>query len=401
MNRRNLTVGLIFASVLVLVLAWRVRKPPHVARAPETVRGSSSVATGRFDFQELLKSQQPRESQVDAARPIIDAVTVDKKEMCRGEENFVRIKARVTDGSDAFLGYRFRDPRTGIINLTGPVIPFTVDEPSHAPLRVLVQGKMATTSAQVPDVLVKDCLASRQVRIAVSRRVVAQDMVGLTAEVVEYPPDGQQRVDPLVPVSYDWEFGDGESTTTTSAHLTHSYEGRDQRTRQSAFIVAVTVKGRNGQTAHGTTSVGFVNQSFGPLMFQNRVVISVRVDEATATEHEKIWLYHGFNWPVAIDKVELVERQVTEGHARETLRRPYSPSEFLGVTKLSAHQSVRLRDLDEFRPEAAPRQRIVEVHGWTPDGKEARGAFTLLARKSAVAESTDSEGAEPGGFPRP
>jgi hypothetical protein len=209
----------------------------------------------------------------------------------------------------------------------------------------------------------------------------------LTARLTEQQAPGgtSASAEPLVPVTYEWDFGDGTTRTTPDATLEHSYEGRDQTVVQSSFLVTVKVRDAHGNEAKGSRSLWLPNLAFAPLVTKGRVVVSVGVQDAnpaTATP-EVIWLYHGYPKAVHLERVSLRETVLDPAATseRETFRREYQPTEFLGFSELPPRQSLTTRDLGDFQPTDSAAVRIVEVVGRTADDKPARAVFTLLPAK--------------------
>jgi hypothetical protein len=315
--------------------------------------------------------------------PIVDDVSVDKTEVCRGEENFINVKAHTTNGTDAFVAIRFHDPGTGKI-ASGSRIPFRLDVVQEREMRVVVEGKGgAAQVVALPPVEVKDCVTRRQIAIEVARAVNSADRVELTAKLTELPPEKESEpFEKLVPVAYEWNLGDGTTLTSRGPTIEHSYEGRDQTVVESSFLVTVKIKDDRGNEASGSRAVWLPNLAFAPLVAKGRVVLSVGVEEADPSTNtpEKIWLYHGYPKSVRIDRVRLRETVLdgVDRRERETFSREYAPSEILGFWEIPPGKSLTARDLSNLQPTAESAVRIVEVLGQTADGKPARGAFTLL-----------------------
>jgi hypothetical protein len=319
----------------------------------------------------------------DPDRPIIEDAEVEKPEVCRGEENFVNVKAHTRNGTDAFLAMSLFDPQTGRIVRGGGRIPFRLDAPSDSDIKVVVEGRHTAETIVLPAVRVKDCVVAHQVNVGYRRSVAAPDRVRLIAELAEHPPESAgQPFQPLVPASYEWDFGDGEKETTTDPAIEHSYEGRDQGVAESSFVATVTVKDRSGQQAQGTRLLSFPNIGFVPLVFQNQVALSIGVANADPDQgtHERIWLYHGYSKVVHLERAKLREVVLATGdHAEsETFHRDYAPEALLGFSQLDPKQSRTTRDLTELQPTTAGVVRYVELHGRTDDGKEVVGSFSLL-----------------------
>jgi hypothetical protein len=326
----------------------------------------------------------------DPDRPIVDQLWLDKDSVCRGEENFINVKARTSNGTDAFVGIRFDDPTTGHVS-AGTRIPFRLQAPPARELTVFVEGKGgAAQVVALPPIEVKDCVAPRQITIESGRNANSPDRLALTARVTESAPDSSaQATERFVPVAYEWDFGDGTVLTGTDATIEHSYEGRDQTVVQSSFLVTVKARDSRGNEAKGSRALWLPNLAFAPLVAKGRVVVSVGVKDAdpTTATPERIWLYHGYPHTVRLERVSLRETVLDPGAAteRETFRKEFRPAELLGFSELPPHQSLTTRDLGEFQPKESAAVRIVEVVGRTADDKPVRAVFTLLPPKGETA----------------
>jgi hypothetical protein len=391
-RRRRLGLGLLAALAFAL-FAYR-----QSTVQPTAKKTLADTAGGGAQEQEPMSRPSAWPMVPEAANPedpnlpIIDAVTVDKTEVCRGEENFLNVKAHTGNGTDAFLTTTMRDPGSPAFLMGRERIPFRLNEPIERPIRVTVEGNMTSKTIELPAIRVKDCVAPRQVLVHVQRTMAAMDRVTLRAELLEHPPAGAtEAFQPLVPASYEWDFGDGQKQQTTTASTEHSYENREQNVRQSSFVATVTVKDGQGRAAQGATAIAFPNGAFARLRFKNEVVISIGVKEADpATKtHEQIWLYHGYDKPVRIEDATLIELvRGDDGTIKETLRRPYSAEKLLGLSELPPGKSSTIRDLTDLQPVAPEAVRHVELRGRSQDGKEASGAFTLLPPKPTAADTT-------------
>jgi len=101
---------------------------------------------------------------VDADKPIIDAIEIEKPSVCAGEENLIRVRAHTAGGSDAYL-------RTMVAGQSGAAVPLRLEDDgraNHDWPRVLVSGRNgAVTVADVPRYEVRNCTEKRHIAIAV------------------------------------------------------------------------------------------------------------------------------------------------------------------------------------------------------------------------------------------
>jgi len=312
-------------------------------------------------------------------------VAVDKREVCRGEEAIVSIRARATDGAAEYLNFGVM----GHPDMAGPRFPLHLTKSlEDGEMRVFARGKAGeVTLAAIPSIQVKDCDTPLAVTIGYQRKAAMMDRAWLTASVAlggNAPNDA-----PFEPVAYVWDFGDGKKETTTSADVEHSYEGRLQSTSYSYFFVTVSARDAAGREARGSRSLRFVNLGFGALERDHQVMLFTGVHES-ATGDERIWLYHGHSRSVRLDRV-IVKDVVRDaaGHESVSAMQTHSAQSLLGFSDVPAGESRVLRDLKGLRPSDPNTERVVEVSGTTENGTTVRGAFNLLPPKTALAESRD------------
>jgi hypothetical protein len=223
------------------------------------------------------------------------------------------------------------------------------------------------------------------VNVAVRRSLDASDRVQFTASVAETPQPGSLDNAPFAAVSYEWDFGDGQTETTTSADVMHSYEARSQASMVSVFLVRVQLKERGDRHIEGVTSVPLTNRGFVPLIHENTVLVSAGVTRTEGSdEPQKIWLYHGYPQPVTIDRVEVIE--TTQGRGGEPTRRELARDSVLGFSTLAAGESRVLPTLDAAltRPGQA---RSLVITGHTDDGKAASGSIALVGAPAVTASA--------------
>jgi hypothetical protein len=323
------------------------------------------------------------EAPVEPGTPLIDEAVVEKTSVCRGEENHVRVKAHTSDGTDAYLYTSMIDPANGAI-LRGTRIPFRQYGTSDEELLIRVEGRNTIRGVALPPVEVRDCVEPKQVILTFSRTFAVPDRARFHVKLIESPPvRAGVPFEPFVPASYEWDFGDGQTAKTSGPEIEHSYEGRLQNVMQSSFVATVTLRDAKGQEARGSCAVAFTNPGFVPLVSEGRVAIGIGV-KPLDSGRETIWLYHGYQQPVRLDRVTLREtvRDDRGGPERETFSRDYAPGEMLGFNELPAGESRTTRDLHDLAPTAPGAIRYVEVTGRTSDGKPARAEFTLLPQRT-------------------
>jgi len=382
--RYALAALVISAAVIALFIDRRstgrnqAHQAPPVADLPAAAAHSMAPLLARADDPPWPDVPQPADVGV-----VIDEVTVDKQEVCRGEEAIVSVRARAIDGGKEFLSIGV----VGQPELIGPRFPLRLQESfGDHEMRVFARGKNGTaTTAAVPPIVVKDCDLPVTVGIDYRRDAAAPDRAWLTARV-ETSADAPA----FKAARYLWDFGDGRTEVTTTPQVEHGYEGRLQDVAYSYFFVTVTAQDASGREVLGSRALRFVNLGFGTFAREKRVTIFAGVKE-NAGGGEKIWLYHGAPAAVRLDEV-VVTDTILDSNSNETViaRHTHDPASLLGFRELPPGSSLDVADLRHLRPTTPDVARVLEISGHTQDGKPASGAFNLLAFQPAPAPAPDS-----------
>jgi hypothetical protein len=313
----------------------------------------------------------------------IEGIDLDKQEACKGVEITVNVRARSPERDGGrFLSYGV----LGRPDVVGPRFTLRLEESLAVDwMRVFVRGQRGAAIKAVPPVVVRDCETPDVLTIDVQRRTEMMDRAWLTARLAER--GAAAEANPLRPVEYRWTFADGTTQTTTTPEVEHSFENRRQNASYAYFFVTVEARDAGGRTARGSRSLRFVNLGFHPLVHDRQVVLFSAIDPAAAGG-EKVWLYHGHDEAVRIDRV--VVNDVVRGPNGGDLTvgtDGRDATSLLGFAEIPPGKSLAASDLAALRPTDRAKQRVVELTGHTASGLTARGAFNLLASDVALAAS--------------
>src|SRR5262249_43249556 len=117
--------------------------------------------------------------------PVIDEITVEKEEVCEGEENLITVKAHTLDGTDADLQYFIGEGR-------GSSVPIRSYRPpagaSPVKKKIVVRaGTNPAVTVDVPDFKVKDCKPQRNLLVGYRPVANAPDEYEFQARLIEEP----------------------------------------------------------------------------------------------------------------------------------------------------------------------------------------------------------------------
>ena len=314
------------------------------------------------------------------APPIIDSITVEKDEVCEGEENLVTVRAHTADGNDAFLHYQVGSTRGSPVALRS----YLDDRGRPSAHRVTVFGKNnVATSAPMPSFRVKRCDAIPAVVIEHRLRPNTIADFDFEARVVK---TGGARADAgdaasVRPRGFRWSFGDGAHEEGREPRTLHSFAARPQDTLYSHFLVTVDVLAEDGRVLHGRHSIELLNPAFEAFAYKGVVVLFADLDphfpvlSANGAVDQGVRLWHTRRDVIAITKVTVTTRRL-DGQ-RSPATHP-SPGSVLGAAVIPPGRGLELHAVLDTRAEPETLSRDYALEGHTEDGHRVRGAFSVM-----------------------
>jgi len=288
------------AALLVLWLLRPNASPPPAVAAP--VAAASAAPPPQPVVYQPPTTATP-------GGPIIDAVVLEKTELCEGEENLVTVRAHSVDPKDDVHLHGVID---GIPGMRAPVVA-RKNRASGVPPMVMVFGRgEARAMAAIPAFTVKDCTAPHTLAITYGLSL------NTTAEFVfDAKISSLTSVSPFNATSYFWEFGDGTSTTTTEPHIVHDYSKRPQEAVYSNLLVQVTALSAD-DTLVGRKAIQIRNPEFANLEYAGVVTLVVELTPRfpTITDGrvvQGIRLWHHRPAPVRIDRIRTRRNSTVAG----------------------------------------------------------------------------------------
>jgi len=372
-RRRFLLAGgvvLWFVAVVVLVAVLRADDGGgNVARAGEPAGATRSITV-------RPAIQQARDD--DAAPIVIDEITVEKREICAGEENLVTVRAHTEREQDAPELQVLIDGNAGS---QVALRPTSYLGPDGKPPRVIAHlGDQRRISAEIPPFEVRDCHPERILDVRHRAVPNAPGRVELWANVVQHGPGEQFK-----PVRYRWELSDGTREETTTPILEKSFRDRRQDALISHVLVTCVAENADGQTLMGRTNVELFNNAYEILARKGTVLLEVDHPQfpeldANGIVNWPIRVWHHHTAPVTVTAIRRIRvsrgSEPGGGGGREQIDEVPVES-VLGTTRIPAgwiEATVRLDTKAE--PDIA--YVLYEMVGHTDDGYPAGGGFSVM-----------------------
>jgi hypothetical protein len=258
--------------VLSLLAAWGLWPSRHYAPAQPAAAESITAQARSADaplFTITQVAPEAARSEPVSAAPVIDAIELEKTDVCEGEENLVTVKAHTTDGTDAFLhvvvlgqGSGSSVPVRGVLDKHGVAV--------FPEIRVFGKDGVVT-EAKLPPFRVHSCPARRN--LIVSFQKMPNTLAGyrLYGSVVEHERNESERSNRPRLVSYEWDFGDGERLDDSAPYAEHHFSRIDPNKRYSSFVVKLSATDERGEKLIGSTTLELENDAFEALRVKNVV----------------------------------------------------------------------------------------------------------------------------------
>lgn len=367
--------ALVLLGILIFQLVTEGKsKGPN--RSPAS--GSASGATAAND-QPAPNRLPPQAKGPKPQAPIIDDVTIEKTEVCEGEENLVSVKAHTPGHRD--------DPYLRILVMghggsSVPLRAYLNEDGSQPVFWVTVYGRQSTLAKKkIPFFRVKKCRLPN--RLAIYERALpnTRDSRELWVKVLNHDPSK-----PFKPVRYIWNFGDGSKQQTTTVPLvTHDYKTRIQDSAWSNFLVTVTAISASGAKLMGRRSLQIKNFAFDFYSRTGTILLLTELSprypklNAQGVSEQRVLIWHYHRTPVTITRVTTqTYMDPKEGYpADQPTPEEVSVTSVLGTRTIppeGIETSVRL-DVKHN-----PRIRWIryELLGFADKDTPARGGFSLM-----------------------
>ncbi|MBZ4399638.1 MULTISPECIES: hypothetical protein [unclassified Myxococcus] len=382
-RRRTFMLGLGIAALMagVLLRSNEPDTPPGPKPSP-ALDGTPTRAEVRTTA--VLPSRTEHARRPAAAprvpAPLIDEVTVEKREVCSGEDNLISVRAHSPDGDDTHL-HATIGAGSG---LRVPLRVWRMADGTYELPTVTVFGKdNVATQARVPRYTVKDCEPERQVDIFSRRAPNTEEEFEFLARILERPRAGAAPT-PFAPVKFVWTFDDRHTVTTSAPRVTHSLRPDPMRPAAlySQHLVKVEAFDASGKKAAGRSSLQLLDTTFEN--FAKKGIVTVLavgsprfpVEDAQGVVRQTFQLSHRWKRPVRLERVTALRSLVPEADAPPL---PEDTAEVsLGVDLLPVGQDVEVPVALDTRAEASVTHVTYLLEGTTEDGHPARGTFSIM-----------------------
>ncbi|MCP3138810.1 hypothetical protein [Pyxidicoccus xibeiensis] len=374
-------------ATLLLVAGWLlshgtgapVPPAPPGARAPVPARDAARAQAP------VPPAPPPRvvapASRAPVPPPVIDAVTVEKQEVCSGEDNLISVRAHSPDGNDTYL-------HTTIGTGTGMRVPLRVwlePDGTYEPPVVTVFGRdNVATSVPVPRYTVKPCEPERLVEVFSRRLPNADEDYEFLARIVEVPKREAPPRPRFAPVKYVWTFDDQHTVTTATPVVSHTMGSEGARPWAMYFqhLVRVDVFDAQGRKLTGRSSLQLLNTSFenfdkkGVITLMARGTPRFPVRGEDGVVRQTFRLSHAWKGPVRLSRVTALRARTPEQGAPPL---PEDASEVsLGVDAVPEGRGVEVTVTLDSKAEPDVAMVTYALEGNTLDGHPARGTFSLM-----------------------
>jgi L,D-transpeptidase-like protein len=378
-SRRRPAVALAALALVAIGLFVLLRGSGEAPARPAAQSASAPPEAPEAAAARAERAAPPASAPVarPGAPPVVDAVELEKTEVCSGEENLVTIRAHTPDGTDPFLHY-------AIGNGTGTRIPVRVfrnPDGSYELPEISVFGRNnVVTRVPMPAFRVNDCEPLRAAHIQSRALPNAPSEFEFFARVVDVGAKGKPDAPPFRPKRYLWSFGDGATETTEKPTVVHSYRARPQNALYAQLLVTVEVRAENDDKLVGRSSLQLLNASFEDFELK-RIVSITAVPEPRFPELSKdgmlrqtFRLLHQRPTPVRITRVRAVRHSSHEEAPPETA----AVEDGLGLTEIPPGEGTAVSLSLDTRREPDLFSITYQLEGVSPEGYAVRGSFSLM-----------------------
>ena len=376
------------AAVLLLATCAILRTRRPAPLPSPTVQATAATDSPARETRVQSPPQRPAEP---PQPPVIDSITVEKDEVCEGEENLVTVRAHTSDGNDAFLHYQVGSTRGSPVALRS----YLDDRGKPTFQRVTVFGKNnVATSAEMPSFRVKRCADAVTVVIEHRLRPNTVAEFEFDARIIRMDSHGSDAGAPSFrPRKFVWSFGDGAQEESQEPQRTHDFAARSQDTLYSHLLVKVKVIGDDARELEGRDALELLNPAFEAYAYKGIVLLFAELEprfpvlSPGGVVDQGVRLWHTRPEVLSIGKVSVTTRRV------DGQRSPpeYPPvGSVLGSALIPPGRGLDFHLALDTRAEPDTLSRDYYVEGHTADGLPVRGTFSVMRPHRLFRARTDT-----------
>jgi hypothetical protein len=387
--RRFPTKSLLAGAVLAtaLLLWWLLPSgasadtPPSPSAPTASAPANPSAATR--PAMPLTAPQAPAAPVADSRpAPVIDEITVEKQEVCSGEENLVSIRAHTVDGTDDHLHY--------VVGSDGgqrmPVRIWKNMDGTYQVPTVSVFGRdNVATHVPLPAYKVKDCEPLRNALVSSQLRLNTVDEYEFQVRVVDVAAKKAPQALPFEPVRYVWNWGDGATETTEKPMAVHRFGGQDMEKMYFQYLVSVEAVAANGERVKGRVGMQVLNSAYENYVYRNIVTVlgegtpRFPVLGADGVVRQTFRLFHYAKGPVRITRVIAVRSGMPgPDHQSAPASEEAHETAELALSVIPPGKGVEISVTLDTKAEPDLAMISYELEGVSEDGHTARGSFSVM-----------------------
>jgi hypothetical protein len=194
------------------------------------------------------------------------------------------------------------------------------------------------------------------------------------------PKPDRFAMDDFKPVRYEWDFGDGQTATSTQAYVTHDYQFREQNSHFSNYLLSVKAYDERGRSLAARQSLEIMNPAYEELAFKDQVKIMTQqaprfpvLKDGKVTQVVRLW--HFDKQPVRVDRI-LAYYYGRDG--KEMGSAPVPAVALLGTERLPTKAGLHVQVMLDTVKHPEIGYITYDVQGTTTDGRRATGTFSIM-----------------------
>ena len=341
-------------------------------RSPDS-RSASAPAPVDQTMPSLPRSDRavPPQQLVGATEPVVEEITVEKTEVCSGEDNLVTVRLAGDHQTDKNI--RITMPGLGGAGRQMPfILGLTAAKQQPEMPEVVVSGRDgALATVKVPTVTVKDCIPGPSLSVEVALVANTSATFALTATVRNPGPTA------FNPVQWHWDFGDGARRHDQGSNR------RAQLRRPPARDAGVELPRPCPRRRRGRSRAARPPRSRRPPVkkrrrHQHRAQPSPSDDRRRRAGHPARPHSPRVRPAGHVERVEVQRLRDNEQGVEEMQTTDVDPRQVLGTNVIPPGRGIETTAVFDTRAEPRTKRVTFDLHGKSADGIRASGQYSVL-----------------------